>query len=51
MQQTFKINNWGFDNSDRQILIEVKQKIDSLHGENEKCNRGDIYCLRKIKAL
>jgi len=40
MQQTFKINNWGFDNSDRQILIELKQKIDSLHGENEKCNRG-----------
>lgn len=42
MQQTFKINNWGFDNSDRQILIELKQKIDSLHGENEKCNRGWI---------
>lgn len=50
MQQTFKINNWGFDNSDRQILIELKQKIDSLHGENEKCNRGNICCLRKIKA-
>lgn len=52
MHQTFKINNWGFDNSDRQLLFELKQKIDSLHRQNGKCNRGnDIYCLRKNESF
>lgn len=51
IDQTININNWGLKNDDRQMLLEMKYKIDYLYNKSTSRGNSRVICVSILEGL
>lgn len=51
VDQTININNWGLKNDDRQMLLEMKYKIDYLYNKSTSRGNSRVICVSILEGL